>query len=354
MAPRMWSTGSLLGIWLPILATTLLHYATGSDAHGVHDVLRRVYYIPIIIAAFRHGLRGGLTASAVTTVAYLPHAFSEVGHHDPASWTEKVLEVALYNIVGAVSGLLASRESAARRKAEVALDQQRTLQEQLVRAGRLAALGEVVAGVAHEVRNPLHALKGSAEFIERELETSRGREMWELHVRELDRLDGVAERFLNFARPAPPSNERVDLVEVVVRAAQLVRSQAEQQGVKVEVAEVSGPLVVVGDHDQLVQVVLNLALNAVQAARQDAEGGGRVSLGLEKSDAGVSVTVDNNGATVDPAERERIFDPFVTRSPGGSGLGLSISARIIEQHQGQLSVGDGPLGTRLWVWLPSE
>lgn len=347
----MLSLRTVLWVWLPIALTTVMHYATGSEAHGVHGVLRRVYYLPIIVAAFRHGFHGGLTAAAVATVAYLPHAFSDVGHHDPAPWIEKVLELALYNIVGAVAGLLASRELASRQRVELALAEQRALQAQLVRAGKLAALGEVVAGVAHEVRNPLHALKGSAEFVGRELEDGRAQSMWKLHLRELDRLERVAERFLNFARPAELSLARVDLGVAVTHALELVRAQAGQSGVTIDFSAPVGTLLVLGDREQLVQVILNLSINAVRAAAtQDMPG--KVEISICRADDGVRVVVDNTGCSIEGVDRERIFDPFFTMTPGGSGLGLSISARIVEQHRGRLSVSDGPLGTRFSMWLP--
>jgi signal transduction histidine kinase len=341
-----------LWVWLPIIATTAMHYATGSEQHGAHGVLRRVYYLPIIVAALQHGLRGGLVASAVTSVAYLPHAFSDVGHHDPAPWLEKALEIALYNVVGAVAGYLTSQERARREQLQAAYDEQQALQDQLVRAGRLAALGEVVAGVAHEVRNPLHALQGSAERIDREVTSETGRRMWELHLRELDRLERVADRFLSFARPAEPALASVDLRDPIERTLELVGAEARGANVRIEWERPAAPIRANADAEQLVQVLLNLALNAVRATSHDT-GTGRVAIELTEGAGGSVVSVENDGPPIPAEDHERIFDPFFTTVPSGSGLGLSISARIVEQHGGRLDVADGDSGPRFSVWLPS-
>src|SRR3989304_3379188 len=203
-SPRM-----LLSAWLPCLMITVLHYRTGEHHAWGHDILRRLYYLPILFAAFAGGVRGGVTLSVFASLVYLPHAFTRLLVQDPAEAREKGLEILLYNIVAVVAGLLVDRERREREKQERlatrlgdALDEQRRMEVQLSRAGKRGALGEMTAGIAHEIKNPLHALKGTAEILRDAVpESVPERRMLELHIAEIDRLGQAADRFLSFARP---------------------------------------------------------------------------------------------------------------------------------------------------------
>jgi signal transduction histidine kinase len=355
----------LAAAWLPACAITVLHYATGAEHHWFHDVLRRLYYLPIIIAAFSAGLRGGLSLAAIVALAYSPHAFTHVAHMDPAGTLEKVLELVIYLLVGGVSGLLVDRERARQSELEVtaaklrdALDEQRRTADQLARAGRLAALGELVAGIAHEVKNPLHALRGTAEVVERAVpESAPERRMWELHKKELERLDAVAERFLSFARPAPLAPRSLDPRQVLERTAALIAAQASQQRVEVAVAgdERAATAQVLADEGQLTQVLLNISLNALQAIATRG-GGGSIRLSLADEQRGdrryLALRVVNDGPPIPEPDLERIFDPFVTTKSEGSGLGLSIASRIVEQHGGFIEARNLPAGVAFSVLLP--
>ena len=130
-----------------------------------------------------------MVASAVVSLTYVPHAFVHMGHlahADPAGTWEKALEIVLYNAVGAVAGYLAGAERRRRCQLELAIEEQKRLQKQLVRAGRLGALGELVAGVTHEIKTPLHALRGTAEIVDPIIsQDAPERRMWEIHVSEL-------------------------------------------------------------------------------------------------------------------------------------------------------------------------
>jgi signal transduction histidine kinase len=353
----------LLLAWLPMALITALHYSTGDHHHWAHDVLRRLYYLPIILAAFFSGLRGGIVLSVSVAVAYSPHAFTHLMHMDPAHTLEKVLELALYLVVGSVTGLLVDRERRrqlqlheALGRLQASLEEQRSMGEQLVRSGRLAALGELVAGIAHEIKNPLHALQGTAEVVDVAVaEDAPQRRMWELHLKEIERLGAVAERFLSFARPTPLEPVQVDLVQIVERTRELVAAQAHKQEVVLELEPPpKGDRVVRADAQQLSQVLLNICLNALQAM----EGGGTIRLAVGATRRGnadyKSITVENDGQPIEGDNLERIFDPFVTTKSEGVGLGLSIASRIVEQHGGFIEVRnlEGGAGVAFEVLLP--
>lgn len=348
------STRALLFVWVPILAVTAAHYGISTHRPWVHDILRRLYYFPIIVAAFTCGLRGGLVSAAVISLAYLPHAFLMRTHLDPAGPVEKSLEFLLYFIVGMVAGYLADLERKRSAELERAFEEQKNLTKQLVRAGRLSALGEVVAGIAHEVKNPLHVLKQTADIVDPLIEkNAEERRMWEIHVEEITRLGKTAERFLSFAKPPELELKTLDLRDVAQRIEELVGAEARQRGVELQNELPDEPVRVTGDRDQLAQVGLNIALNGLNAM---GDSGGRMRISVRKaSHQGKPMQVlriENSGPPIPDAELEKIFDPFHSGREEGTGLGLAISVRIAEMHRGYIEAANEGLGVAFSVYLP--
>lgn len=355
----------VLAVWLPIVVISVLHYSTGPHHPWAHDVLRRLYYLPIVVAALQLGLRGGLASALLISVSYVPHAFIHPVMFDPARGLEKALEIILYFAVGAIAGHLAGAEQ--RRRAELqeallelrrALAEQQRLTGQLVRAGRLGALGEVVAGIAHEIKNPLHSLAGTAEIVDPLIPAdAEERRLWELHVSELQRLQRVAERFLSFARPQLAETEPIDLREVVRRLEELVSAQVRQKDVELTKELDDEPAIVNGDRDHLAQVAMNIVLNALSAIG-DGQGGGKIHISVVPASSETEgmhlLRIENSGPTIPEEMLEHIFDPFVSNDDRGSGLGLSISSRIVEHHGGYIEAANAGLGVTFSVYLPPE
>jgi signal transduction histidine kinase len=363
----IFTTKMVLTAWIPCLVITVLHYRTGAQHPWGHDILRRLYYLPILFAAFSGGLRGGVTVSVFASLVYLPHAFTSLLVQDPADALEKGLEILLYNIVAVVAGMLVDRERREREQQERlatrlgdALAEQRRIEAQLIRAGKLGALGEMTAGIAHEIKNPLHALKGTAEILRDAVpESVPERRMLELHIAEIDRLDQTADRFLSFARPIPANRRPVEPESLIDRVVSLVSTQARQEGVETVVATRGAMNLpkVTGDRDLLVQLLLNIALNGVQAMAPGGGGTLTFSLGTERQGGKeyVRVRVANTGPPVPEENLERIFDPFYTTKDGGTGLGLSICSRIADEHESALTVRNlpGERGVEFSLSLPA-
>ncbi|MBZ5711332.1 sensor histidine kinase [Nannocystis pusilla] len=352
--PSMLSLRAFTRVWLPIACFTALHYGTGMEHDWAHDVLRRMYYLPIVLAAFDHGLRGGLLAAAVSSLVYLPHAFSlsPGHHHDPGGGVDKALEVLLYNLVGATAGLLADRERSRRRELQRALADQQRLTRELVRAGRLSALGEVVAGLAHEIKNPLHALAGTAEVVDPLIPRDADeRRMWDIHVAELGRLSRLAERFLSFARPSPSELVALDLRRVAEQVAELCVAEARGKGVDVELDLPDAPVDIRGDRDQLASLGLHIAVNALRAIASTGRPGRlRIAARIEADHA--LLVLDNDGPPLTEAERSQLFTPFYSGDAHGTGLGLAIAARVADQHGGSIDAENAGLGVRFTLRLP--
>lgn len=343
----------LLTVWLPIVVIGALHYTTSAHHHWAHDVLRRLYYLPIVMAAVSLGLRGGLATAGVVSVTYLPHAFLHPVHFDPGRGIDKALEIVLYFGVGTIAGYLAEAERRRRVELQQALDEQHRLTRQLVRAGKLSALGEVLAGMAHEIKNPLHTLLGTVEIVDPLIpKQADERRLWELHISELHRLGRVAERFLSFARPGPLEVRPVDLCEVARRLFDLVSSQARTKGIDLGLELPESPVVVEADHDQLTQIAMNIVLNGFTALEAK---GSTIKISVIPATTGRShlLRVENDGPPIPEEHLEHIFDPFYSGDDRGTGLGLSIAARIAEQHGGFIEAENGGLGVIFTVALPA-
>lgn len=347
---RAWTWSAVVAIGV----ITVLHYSTHSGLTGVdsHTLFRRFYYLPIATLAVVHGLRGGGLAGIAVVALYSPHAFmgravSVLGvhlHADPAPMLEKLSEVVLYLALGLLVGYAVDRARAAQRN----LDRARN---ELERSARLSALGRLVAGVAHEVRNPLASLHATAEmFLDDYDEGHRKRRMVELNFEEVKRLEGVVERFLSFARPGPPVRAREEVAELLERVKALSTSTAKERGIAIDVQSPADEHVVV-DGDQILQVLLNLVLNAVDASPDKAT---VVVRGRCEGDTCV-VEVEDRGPGVPRELQERIFDPFFTTRASGTGLGLSLANQIAEAHGGSIvyESREGG-GARFCLRLPCE
>jgi two-component system, NtrC family, sensor histidine kinase HydH len=201
-------------LFLFIIGISLLHYLTPLKLHFLHDIFQRLYYLPIILAAFRYGLRGGLVCSILVSIAYAPHILFQWGGELTLEM-EKYLEILLYNVVGGITGLLSQKErertaqlqetaqGLAESYEKLSAQSERiiTIEEELRRAEKLSSLGEMAAVLAHEIRNPLGSIRGSAEILKDDFRPGDPKyEFLEIQIRETERLNRVVEDFLQMAR----------------------------------------------------------------------------------------------------------------------------------------------------------
>lgn len=349
-------------VWIPVVAVSLLHYSTGASHHGLHDIFRRLYYVPIILAAFAFGTRGALAASIAASLIYAPHAFTHFLEHDPARGAEKVLEILLYNVIAIVSGVLADKEYRERKnQADTVKVLARTIREKeeteqlLVRAGRLQALGELTAGLAHELKNPLASIMGAAETVIDEIKPdSPKQKMADVIMKELRRLQRILDRFLSFARPEDYDRTEISLCDQINNVVSLMAAQARQNSVVIVAEPNACDVRAIGEKEKVVQVLMNLVLNAVQASPK----GGTVRIFCTYVTRGDRkyglLAVQDQGSGVPDQIKEQIFNPFFTTKDEGSGLGLAIAARIVDQHQGFIEVKNrAEGGGRFEVYLPA-
>ena len=213
--------------------------------------------------------------------------------------------------------------------------------EHLIRAGKLAVVGEMAAIMAHEVRTPLGILKSSAKMLERRADLSaQDRELTAFIGSETERLNRLVTTLLEAASPRAPQRLPADLHAVLEHVAGLVEAKLRKGEITLTIERGAADAVVACDREQIIQVFLNLVLNAIQHLGA----GGRI--GLFTLDAGdiVETRVEDDGPGIAGAELERCFDPFFTRRDGGVGLGLTIVRQIVEAHDGQISASRGRWG----------
>jgi len=225
-------------------------------------------------------------------------------------------------------------------------EQQKLRLRRLYRAERLATVGQLATGVAHEVRNPLAIISSTVQYISQEFPPGhRKRKMAEELLEEVDRINRIVEGLLCFARPAEPKKERVSIRELLEQTILLVRTTAGKAGVEIETDFFPGDDRMDLDPAQMKQVFLNVAVNAIQAMPR----GGKLKIKLYRIEEGLisgghrfRVEFSDTGAGMSPEQLERAFDPFYTTKPDGTGLGLPISYSIVKSHGGEMDIESRP------------
>jgi signal transduction histidine kinase len=213
--------------------------------------------------------------------------------------------------------------------------------EQLVRAGKLAVVGEMAAIMAHEVRTPLGILKTSAQLLERRAgESAEVRELVGFIVSESERLNRLVTTLLECASPRPPRFEPHDLHAIIEHTLALVSGKAEKQDIALEARLAASDSLLECDREQIIQVVLNLVINAIQHV----PAGGHIRITSEDAGDVLVARIEDDGPGIPAEAAAKVFDPFYTRREGGVGLGLTIVQQIVQAHGGEISVGESELG----------
>ncbi len=355
--------GPAYSVILKILLATLLLDHTGET--GINSSYYPVFFLPVVSAAIYFGPVAALAWTTVASLAYVSLLFPALEEYELTSAGATVLTIRiLFFFIAAtlvnrfvmenrrqverlqsVSGELA----ATNRQLRLAVAEAR-------RAERLAALGQLSAGLAHEIRNPLGVIKGSAEMLSRKVQESQPlvAELVGFISSEVNRLNGLVIRFLDFARPARLEFTSLDISEVVERALMAVQNQFPNAQVQV-LRDYATPVPLIQADRQLCeQLFINLITNAYQAMPGQQ---GTLHLTIvpdtAKTPPGACVIVQDSGPGVPAELREQIFNPFFTSRQDGVGLGLSIVAKIVDDHRGTLHLDpDHVNGARFRVTLP--
>lgn len=367
LVARLPGRGRAYSVLIKIALATLLLGHTGEIS--INSIYYPIFYLPIITAAIYFGPVGTLLWTAVASLFYCSLLIPVLPVYELDEEGATILAIRILFFF--LAAILVNRfvvENRRQMKRYQALSE--TLEEtnrQLQRAEaearrseRLAALGQMSAGLAHEIRNPLGVIKGSAEMLAQKLQGSQpvASELAGYISSEVNRLNVLVARFLDFARPARLELRPQRISEIVDRALESARSQFPDAGVRVERQYASDVPEIHADGELCEHVFVNLILNAYQAMKgqiQNPQGDLRVAIAPESSNgrAGVAVVIQDSGPGVPVELREQIFNPFVTSKKEGVGLGLAIVAKILDDHHGWIRLEkDSGAGACFRVFLP--
>lgn len=298
------------------------------------EVIHRLYYLPIVLSGLLFGIWGGFFSASAITLLFISHWVGV----NPSSATHAVSweEIVLFYAFGLLIGLLVDRER---------IESQRRQDQE-----HLAVLGEAAATVAHELKNPVITI--GANILRMQKKTEPGDPLHDrlgLIYQECQRVELLLKDMVNFARPIDLNFEPTDVNTLLRKVLEMVIPHAEKKQVELS-ANLDGNLPVVPtDQTRMTQVFYNLIMNAVQASMP----GQRILMRTEKKKNQISVEFADTGCGIPPDLQRRIFDPFFSTKKDGSGMGLAISKRIVELHQGKLLCQSHPhQGTIFTIFLP--
>lgn len=345
-----------LGVGAAIASLAALHWAVPNSYLYVHSFLQHLNFLPIVLAGLLFGWQGAVLSTVAALGMQGPHIWLSWG---PFSFyaTDVLLELPVFGLAGVITGHLAERErrqktnlERTKRELEQVYHELQQNFERLKRAERLYAAGQLSAGMAHEIRNPLASITGAVGILKRghgSIENCR--ECLDIIEKETQRLNRLLTSFLDFARPRAPKFQLVRLEDVFESVISLAHHAAGATTVELRKA-IDQPLPEVRcDAEQIKQVLLNLIINSIQAAG----GPGVVELRARQVDEYIRISVHDEGCGIPQQELDRMFDPFFTTKENGTGLGLAVAAKIIEQHGGTLAGANNPdRGMTFTVDLP--
>jgi signal transduction histidine kinase len=340
-----------------ILLKMVLGFIIIGYTNGIRSNYWLVLLLPVVSAGSLMGILGTLVFTAAASAAYLSFLlfvnFSEL----PVEWPVLFLRIMLLAMVGNLANILAEdlriQSRNYRRTAEQLAEANLHIQEveeAVRRSDRLAALGQLSAGLAHELRNPLGTIKASAEMLARQVssENEVAREVAGFISSEVDRTNSLVTRFLQFARPLQVRLETADLAQMLDRAI----AAAEREPNNVAIYKNYDPEIppFPFDAELMERVIYNLVVNAAQAS----PAGGAVTVKTRAAGGTVEIAVIDRGQGIDPKNLGSIFNPFFTTKATGVGLGLAIVSKIVDEHGGKIAVESEPgRGSVFRVLLPT-
>lgn len=231
------------------------------------------------------------------------------------------------------------------------------LERNLRHTDKLATIGTLASGLAHEIGSPMAVIRGRAELLLNDPEPDRLRDSLGIIIAQIDRISGIVHRLLDYARRREPQRVRSDLRPIVMRALRLLETEASRRNVRMQPDLGPQPLVLDCDSDQLQQVFVNLGMNALDAMGEQGGGVLNVTADVRRNGSGgwLSIIFEDNGPGVAEENRAQIFDPFFTTKPPGrgTGMGLAVSQSIVQDHEGEITIEPcGDRGARFRVTFP--
>lgn len=369
MIARLPKHGPIYSVIIKLLLSTLLLDHTGDL--GINSPYYPIYFVPVITSAIYFGPIANLSWCSLSVFAYCSFLWEVPPEYEltPEALTYLAIRIFFFYFVAVVVNQFAFENRQQVKKYQTLSETLEETNRQLRRAEadarrseRLAALGQLSAGLAHEIRNPLGVIKGSSEMLSQKLKDAQPltAELAGYISSEVNRLNALVARFLDFARPQHVELRAHQVSEIVDHALEAALTQFPASAAKIERHYAAHLPEILLDQQMCESIFVNLIVNAFQAMRDMPSGKEpilqiSIALGESNGRSGVSVVVEDNGPGVPTELREQIFNPFFTSKKDGVGLGLSIVAKIVDDHRGSIRLETSSTGgARFTVFLPAD
>lgn len=340
-----------------VLVITLLHYNTHLHHEPLHALYRKLYYLPILLAAFHFGLSGSIVCAVVCVILYVPHLHFDHGADYLMSNADRSLEVVLYVVIALITGGYSSLQKRLIGELRTSHEDLKSRTESLVAAQealqkhiRLHSLGLLGAGVSHEIRNPLASLKGSLEIAfgdDKACSPQERKELSDIALNEVNRIQEILNRFLSLTKSEASPGQSTDLKELCQDMMELTRAERNKAGLNCSLKLPPSDCIFYGPPGPIQQVLLNLLINAIATAKS------KVDIVLQVQDEHFELSVMDDGEGVPQSLETAIFEFFYTTRQDGSGLGLPISSQLMNQMSGSLILKNNSNPTVFTMTFPS-
>lgn len=334
----------------------VLHSVTPGYMILYHDTYRRLSYFPIAIGAIVYGVRGGMILSILSCLAFVPHLYT-FWAEGPQAYYSELSEILFYLAAGLVIGLISSRENRLKKKyrdlsEKLARSYDRLsgqasrlleAEKQLGESRKLSILGHVSASFAHEIKNPLASVKGAAEILADEVGPDHPKhEFVDIMRTEISRLNTSVEKVLDYCRGNQPKRqfEFKKIKQVIDHVLSLMAERVKEKSIRIDVRYKDGADTCDIQEAPMIQVLLNILINAADAVEPD----GMILIEVETDDNENILRILDDGPGIDETIKEDVFHSFVTYKDGGTGIGLSISKKIVDSLGGRISIERSKLG----------
>lgn len=314
---------------------TYFHYGVPKHHTVIHISHYYAFYIIAIYTAYRFGLRGGFFISVVLTGIYSPDSYVHIFKLDfPHHIMPSIVEVTMVYAVALLAGVLSNRLKHEKLKVEMVSEEMLELERQVAHDDRLRVLGQLSAGIAHEIRNPLAAIKSGISLIK----SGKGNDqVIDILSSEIDQLNSFVERFLQYAKFGAEQIEEFSIEHFIMELTELTKLSASRQSVHIdyEVNIPDGAMMYGDKKNAIKQALLNIIINGIEAS-QTSEHPTIKKIWVDITDTDIYFKIADNGTGINDTIVDKVFEPFFTTKDNGTGLGLALARKITKEHGGQL------------------
>ncbi len=345
--------GGIKSFSIAILATIVVayfHFNTNKPFHNIiHYFHYYLFYFIIIYMAHKFGLIGGILSSIVLSLIYNPKAYLIVFSGDK-ELIRPVLEILMMYTLAIFSGLFSQKIYCEKEKLkkvseelkdslvllERSVEEKIKMEKEIAKADRLRVIGQLTAGIAHEIRNPLAAIRSGIKLLKNRKSNER---IVDLVISEVDRLNSFVERFLQYASVGKSEDIEIRAKELFDEVRELTKLTCKNKKdiIFQSTLEIDGDVLIRGDKNYLKQALFNIVLNSIEAC-ESMNYQGKVLVNGYFDEKAVFFKVSDNGPGISESVRDTIFEPFFTTKEKGTGLGLTIANKIIKEHDGEISI----------------